>query len=104
MPYDLYWHGSLSAYWIYRKKYKLETKAKADEINIQSWFTGFYVLQAIGSAFSKTAKYPDKPVELNEPEMSDAEKFKAWAEQFNILREEKMKRGKNNAGQHNRQA
>lgn len=42
----------------YENAYKLEANRK-DAIN---WQLGQYILSAIGAAFSKKAKYPEKPV------------------------------------------
>lgn len=36
-----------------------------DIINYKAWLQGFYNYNAIASAFSKNAKYFDKPIEFN---------------------------------------
>lgn len=83
MPYELFWHGTLNAYLVYLEKYKLDQKAKSDEINLSAWLTGIYIKHAIASSFSKTAKYPEKPFDLTPPEKPNANGFRAFAMAFN---------------------
>lgn len=62
---------------------KLE-EAHVKQLEYQSWLTGFYVLQAIGSAFGgKHAKsYPDKPL------TDDSDSIEAIAERNGKTEEE----------------
>jgi len=63
-------------------------------INVGAWYNGIYVGRAIGSAFSKDAEYPNKPIDFtldskknNKISTTDTENkalmFSAWADMFN---------------------
>lgn len=69
-------------------------------VSTSGWVYGRYVLEAIGSSFSKRAKYPaepyGKPVEVQPDEEShtfnDADRFFVFAEAFNKSFESKKKK------------
>lgn len=69
--------------------------------NQKAWISGLYVLNAIGAAFSKENKYPQKPYDELAPlsAAQKAEKRKrdesdfiaaldAWADNINLMRKE----------------
>jgi hypothetical protein len=65
MPYELFWHGPISAYLQYRAAYY---KRQRDE-NRVAWLHGAYITRAIASAFdSKKNPYPEKPIVPLTPE------------------------------------
>jgi hypothetical protein len=69
-------------------------------MNLEAWYHGIYVGEAIGSCFSKECQYPNKPLDLTAnkstnnptangsvPSVSEIEnksiRFSAWADVFN---------------------
>jgi len=53
-----------------------------------AWLSGMYVKDAISSCFIEDSKYPKRPYGQEDEEdeaeqMTDAERFGAWAEAFN---------------------
>ena len=48
------------------QKIEDDIKIEKEMINYRAWLQGFYNYNAIASAFSKNAKYFEKPIELNE--------------------------------------
>ena len=91
--------AKLERYEPYLNAWLEEQKATLSEAG---WTNGLYVGRAIGTAFSKSAKYPDSPLELYrtvEPDgdddegpaqkFTDADRFGAWAAMFNKSREAK---------------
>lgn len=70
MPLQEFWNDDPDLLWTYRNSYmqKIEQDIELQKqmINYKAWLQGFYNYNAIASAFSKNAKYFDKPIELNE--------------------------------------
>lgn len=65
-------------------------KERLTHDSVAGWLAGSYVRDAIGSNFSKSHRYPDKPISFyDEPDgdeqeqFTDAERFKAFAAVFN---------------------
>ena len=62
----------------------------------EAWMHGSYVAMAIAGCFGKKHKYPDKPIDFHEgqdnenqepvEQLSDTDKFAAWAMTFNQVR------------------
>lgn len=72
MTWDLFWTGSIGAFWIYRKKYMMEE----DDVSKNAWFLGYYHRAAIASVPSfgrKAVPYPKEPIK-RKPEYSEEEK------------------------------
>ena len=67
MPYELYWHGSLNAFWEYREKFIIESKRMAEERNATAWLNGLYIQNAVAAIFSNKTHYPKEPIKLTEP-------------------------------------
>lgn len=69
MPLQEFWNDDPDLLWTYRKLYmqKIEDDIKLEKemINYKAWLFGFYNYNAIASAFSKNAKYFEKPIEFN---------------------------------------
>lgn len=67
MPLNEFWNEEPNLLWTYRscfmERMERDVQHEQDMINFQAWLTGFYVQQAVASCFSKTAKYPKKPIE-----------------------------------------
>lgn len=51
MPYELFWHGPISAYFIYASKYCLEKESKRNGMLDQAWIIGDYVQHALLSVY-----------------------------------------------------
>lgn len=79
---------------IYQDVFIKNRKEEFEKIDYTAWLNGRYISEAIGSCFSKKAKYPTQPysyknLEQNENISDDlraeiaAKKFEAFAEVFN---------------------
>lgn len=69
MPYDLFWHGPISAYLQYRAAYYKRLKEHEKDLNRAAWYNGAYVSRAIASSFdSKKNPYPKSPIRRLTPE------------------------------------
>lgn len=116
MPYDLYWHGPLDAFFLYAEKTRLEYERKRKEMDLNCWLMGSYTRDAILSIYQtlnpmvgKNAKripYPEKPrTILDEEDKRKSEELKrkeiydqisAWAKSFKGRPKQKRKGEKNN--------
>lgn len=72
MPLQEFWNDDPDLLWTYRNLYiqKIEEEAKLQKeiMNTSAWLQGYYVHIAISSVFSRNAKYPEQPIELeNKP-------------------------------------
>ena len=66
--------------------YEEQLKERTRKEDEDAWLKGQYVAMAIGSCFSKRAKYPDKPYSVKheeESKITDAERFWEFAQAFN---------------------
>jgi hypothetical protein len=76
MPYDLYWHGPISAYLQYAASHELQKRNE----NYVAWLHGAYITRAIvACAPNSKSSYPEKPIvpltpeqEKKRQEMEDA--------------------------------
>lgn len=66
MPLQEFWNDDPDLLWAYRNSYIQKMEQERDMINYKAWLQGYYNYNAIASAFSKNAKYFDKPIEFNE--------------------------------------
>lgn len=66
VDYELFWTLNPRKLKPFQKAYSQRQKIKYEEMNYRAWINGLYVQNAIGSAFSKRGKYPDKPFRFNE--------------------------------------
>lgn len=63
---------------------------KIDNQNYEAWLHGRYVLESIAACFGKNSKYPKQPYGKEKAEdnvgeqISDADRFKAFANQYNM--------------------
>lgn len=63
MPYELFWHGPISAYLQYRAAYYKRLKEQQENENRIAWLHGAYITRAIAACMPKSkAPYPGKPV------------------------------------------
>ena len=96
MPLQEFWNDDPDLLWVYRNLYmqKIEDEIKLQKemTNYKAWLQGFYNYNAIASAFSKNAKYFDKPIEfskqpktIQEQNQLIAEKAKAGAMRIQTL-------------------
>lgn len=98
MPYELFWHGPLSAFFQYRAAYLIKEKEKTEEQNRVAWLNGVYISQAVASVLSEKSKYPDEPIKqkrrLTPEEQEKAEKMNAAIvehnEKMRKLKEQKL--------------
>lgn len=74
MPLDEFWNNDPDLLWAYRNSYMQKMEQERDMINYKAWLEGFYNYNAIASAFSKNAKYFDKPIEFNSKPKTAEEK------------------------------
>jgi hypothetical protein len=86
MPYELFWHGPLSAYFIYAEKARVEFERKQDEMNNRAYLNGLYTREALLSVYhmfnpyaGKNARilpYPSKPIKPKKPLTPEQERKK----------------------------
>jgi len=72
MPYELYWRGPLSAYFVYREKARIEFESKQEEMNSRAYLHGIYTREALMSVYHMfnpmlkehppTFPYPSEPL------------------------------------------
>lgn len=63
MPYELFWHGPISAYLQYRAAYYKRQKDQQEETNRVAWLHGAYITRAIAACMPKSkVQYPEKPI------------------------------------------
>lgn len=74
MPLQEFWNDDPDLLWAYRNSYMQKIEQERDMINYKAWLQGFYNYNAIASAFSKNAKYFDKPIEFNAKPKTEEEK------------------------------
>ncbi len=90
VPYETFWHLNPKKlepfYEADRKKKDYEAKVRDQ----QAWLNGMYVAQAIGAAFSKSNRYPERPLS-EEERRTDADNFRDFARQFNRANGKKKK-------------
>ncbi len=70
----------------YQDAYIEQKKQEMQMLDVAAFYNGLYMQQAIASCFSKSAKYPKKPLsfmEKKQESLSDTEKFKLWIAEFN---------------------
>ncbi|WP_312694120.1 hypothetical protein [Caproiciproducens sp.] len=68
MPYELFWHGPISAYLQYRAAYY----KRQEETNRVAWLHGAYITRAIAAcAPHSKAVYPDRPIVPLTPEQEE---------------------------------
>lgn len=70
MPLDEFWNDEPDLLWTYRdlymKKMEQDIEIEKQMINYRCWLQGLYNYNAIASAFSKNAKYFNKPIEFKQ--------------------------------------
>lgn len=92
MPLDEFWNNDPDLLWVYRNSYmqKMEQDLEIEKqmINYKAWLQGFYNYNAIASAFSKNAKYFDKPIEFNSKPKTAEEKRQ---ELMDKIKEQKLR-------------
>jgi hypothetical protein len=72
MPYELFWHGPISAYLQYRAAYYKNQKDQQEEANYVAWLHGSYITRAIAHSLdSKKNPYPQRPIVPLTPEQEE---------------------------------
>lgn len=74
VPYEIFWNLSPN---------KLKPFAKANEMkikqkNCEMWMQGFYMMSAIGACFSKSSKYPNKPINFYSKKSKEEIEIQEW--------------------------
>lgn len=105
MPYELYWHGPLNAFWKYRDKFIIENKRLADERNATAWLNGLYILNAISAVLPKGRKYPNEPIKLDDSKSNNvseaADRFRAYVSAKNELIKKQLIDSQKEGGEQN---
>ena len=72
MPYDLFWHGPISAYFQYRAAHFKQLKEHEEDVNRVAWRNGAYITRAIAACMPKSkVSYPEKPIVPLTPEQEE---------------------------------
>ena len=76
----------------YQDAYIEQKKQEMKLLDVAAYYNGLYIQQAISSCFNKRAKYPKKPLSLEEKSktLSGEEQFKLWIAEYNRRFEEKQ--------------
>lgn len=85
IPYETFWTLNPKILQIYQDVHVAKMKEQMQIVNYTAWLQGQYNIASIGAAMSKNAKYPKKPLALEQQDsgMSGEEKFKLWIQEFN---------------------
>lgn len=65
---DVFWGLNPKYLYMYQEEYIREKEEQMKLMDIAAYYQGLYVQQAIGSCFSKRAKYPKKPLSMKNAE------------------------------------
>lgn len=69
MPYELFWHGPISAYLQYRAADCKRVKEKQEDENRIAWLHGAYIIRAISHSLDgQKSPYPEAPIRPLTPE------------------------------------
>lgn len=88
MPLQEFWNDDPDLLWTYRDLYMQKIEQEQEMVNYKAWLQGLYNYNAIASAFSKNAKYFDKPIEFNSKPKTIEEKKQ---ELINKIKEQKLR-------------
>ncbi len=86
IDYNTFWRLNPKLVKIHAKVFKNKQEEKRATINFNAWLHGIYMRDAIASCLSKSATYPDKPIELTAKKLSakeNAELFSDFASAWN---------------------
>ena len=64
VPYELFWKLNPKKLEPFEKAAEMEQKAMQARLNLTAWVSGVYVQHAVAACFSKSAKYPQKPIDI----------------------------------------
>lgn len=64
MPVYEFWEEDPDLFWVYRISYIDKTMEEEERQNMHNWMLGLYIQSAVGSIFSKNAKYMQKPIPM----------------------------------------
>lgn len=117
MPYELYWRGPLSAYFVYREKAQIGFESKQDEMNNRAYLNGIYTREALLSVYhmfnpyagknAKTFPYPSKPLkpkkQLTPEQERQKEEVAEMILEHNLLIQVQMEANTLGSGTNNRQ-
>ena len=84
----MFWKLNPKKLEVFAEAFKEKAKFRQEENNTKAWLEGMYITHAIAACFSRNAKYPEYPIELNSSALdqqskTEAQKFEAYAISFN---------------------
>lgn len=62
VDYTLFWHLNPTKLKPFFEAERIRNKGKMQDIEIAGYVNGLYVCKAVSACFSKSAKYPSKPI------------------------------------------
>lgn len=90
VPYDTFWHLNPKKLKPIEKAYELKLEAQQNRMNLEAWIFGLYNQHAVASVLSKSAKYPQKPLELfgtkKKTPQEEADEFMRFMLQHNAIK------------------
>jgi len=90
VPYDTFWHLNPRKMKPIEKAYELKLEAQQNRMNLEAWVFGLYNQHAVASVLSKSAKYPQKPLELfgtkKKTPQEEADEFMRFMLQHNAIK------------------
>lgn len=89
MPEEVFWRGSIQAFWVYERAHA----ARLREQNEFAWLQGIYFTHALNSTMSnlvgkRKVNYPDKPIRMEKRTQEEEKKLQRTTEmirQHNLL-------------------
>lgn len=93
VPWETFWHLSPRKLEPYFKAQEMRQKYETYRANNTAWIAGIYVQAAIAASLSKSAKYPNKPIDFDAKPETDAQKFAKWVAEHNRARRERERNG-----------
>lgn len=83
IPIDLFWGLNPKYMYMYQEEYIREKEEQIKLLDVEAYYHGMYVKQAIASCFSKNVNYPEKPLLLDK-------KYEKIEEERELTEEEKI--------------
>ena len=88
VDYRLFWKLNPKTIEPFIESFKNKKHQQIDQINLQAWINGLYVMHAVAAVFSKNANYFDEPISFldrseDNKQSLDLKKFESFAILYN---------------------
>lgn len=91
VPYDTFWHLNPKRMRPIEKAYEMKLESAQNRMNLEAWLFGLYNQHAVASILSKSAKYPQKPMDVfgnakKKSPQDEADEFARFMHQHNAMK------------------